>query len=198
VKLEIRNAGGREAMTIENSPLGNMLRLAIAPIGPNGTGVIVASARASGFPSEAQRLLLATAANETTLGLQRWRGETEMRRFVALVESSSDFVGYADLDGTTRYVNPAGMRLVGLDEYERVPPLHIMEFLVPEDRPRACNEAWPEAMPGMDRRELRLTTTLRPPDLVEFAVADSGPGVDAEAADRIFEPFVTTKRAAWE
>jgi signal transduction histidine kinase len=32
------------------------------------------------------------------------------------------------------------------------------------------------------------------PDLVEFAVADSGPGIGAEMAERIFEPFVTTKR----
>ena len=51
-----------------------------------------------------------------------------------------------------------------------------------------------EAMAGMDRRKLRVTTTLRRPDLVEFAVADSGPGIAADIAERIFEPFVTTKR----
>jgi two-component system sensor kinase FixL len=51
-----------------------------------------------------------------------------------------------------------------------------------------------EAMAGMDRRKLRVTTTLRHPDLVEFAVADSGPGIGAEMGERIFEPFVTTKR----
>jgi two-component system sensor kinase FixL len=51
-----------------------------------------------------------------------------------------------------------------------------------------------EAMAGMDRRKLRVTTTLRRPRLVEFAVADSGRGIDADMAERIFEPFVTTKR----
>jgi two-component system sensor kinase FixL len=39
-----------------------------------------------------------------------------------------------------------------------------------------------------------VTTTLRRPRLVEFAVADSGRGIDADMAERIFEPFVTTKR----
>ena len=143
VKLEIRNAGARQPSAIANPSPGPMLRLATAPIGLDGTGVVVVGSASADFPSEAQRLVLATAANETTLGLQRWRSETEMRRFMALVERSSDFVGYADLDGTARYVNPAGMRLVGLDACERVPPLAIMEFLVPQDRPRARDEAWP-------------------------------------------------------
>jgi two-component system sensor kinase FixL len=50
-----------------------------------------------------------------------------------------------------------------------------------------------EAMAGMDQRKLRVTTRLRRPDLVEFAVADSGAGIGAAIAERIFEPFVTTK-----
>src|SRR5277367_5978728 len=106
-------------------------------------GVIAAGAEAGDFPTETQRLLIGMAASEATLALHRWHGETEMRRFVDLVESSADFVGYVDLDGTARYVNPAGMRLVGLGEHERVPPLHILEFLAPEDRARARDEAWP-------------------------------------------------------
>jgi PAS domain S-box-containing protein len=143
VKLEIRDAGGREAITIADPFSRGALRLAVAPIGFDGIGVIVAGALAGGFPTETQRLLLITAANKAALGLLRWRSETEMRRFVALVGSSADFVGYADLDGTARYLNPAGMRLVGLAEHERVPPLHILEFLAPEDRARARDEAWP-------------------------------------------------------
>jgi signal transduction histidine kinase len=33
------------------------------------------------------------------------------------------------------------------------------------------------------------------PDRVEIAVADSGPGLDPEVRDRIFEPFFSTKTA---
>jgi two-component system sensor kinase FixL len=51
-----------------------------------------------------------------------------------------------------------------------------------------------DAMKGMDRRPLSLITTLKHPDVVEFAIVDSGAGIDPEIRDRIFEPFVTTKR----
>jgi two-component system, LuxR family, sensor kinase FixL len=51
-----------------------------------------------------------------------------------------------------------------------------------------------EAMAEADPRRMSVTTTLRGSDLVEFAVADSGPGIDPDVADRIFEPFVSTKR----
>ena len=143
VKREIGRAGGRQAIPIANPSLGEPLRLAIAPIGLDGAGVIAAGAEAGGFPTETQRLLLLTAANKAALGLHRWQSETEMRRFVALIESSADFVGYADLDGTARYLNPAGMRLVGLGGREKLPPLHVLEFLAPRDRARARDEAWP-------------------------------------------------------
>jgi PAS domain S-box-containing protein len=142
VKREMGRARGRQAIPIANPCLGEPIRLATAPIGLDGFGVIAAGAEAGAFPTETQRLLIGMVASEATLALHRWHGETEMRRFVALVERSADFVGYADLDGTARYVNPAGMRLVGLGEHERVPPLHILEFLVPEDRARARKEAW--------------------------------------------------------
>jgi PAS domain S-box-containing protein len=50
-----------------------------------------------------------------------------------------------------------------------------------------------EAMATSKRRELEVTTTLLDGETVEIAVADSGPGLAKEVANRLFEPFVSTK-----
>jgi two-component system, LuxR family, sensor kinase FixL len=46
-----------------------------------------------------------------------------------------------------------------------------------------------------DASEVVVTTRSIPGDSVEIAVTDNGPGVDAKVADRIFDPFCTTKPA---
>jgi PAS domain S-box-containing protein len=50
-----------------------------------------------------------------------------------------------------------------------------------------------EAMAWSGRRELEITTVSLDENTVEFSVADSGPGLAPEMADRLFEPFVSTK-----
>jgi two-component system sensor kinase FixL len=55
-----------------------------------------------------------------------------------------------------------------------------------------------EAMsPAPRARRARLTISTRdgPDDSIEIRVADTGPGVAPEIADRLFEPFVTTKES---
>jgi two-component system, LuxR family, sensor kinase FixL len=51
-----------------------------------------------------------------------------------------------------------------------------------------------EAMDGSPRRELIIATERLGGDLVEVAVTDTGPGLAPEIAERLFQPFVTTKR----
>jgi two-component system sensor kinase FixL len=51
-----------------------------------------------------------------------------------------------------------------------------------------------EAMETVERRELTITTRLTAAEsMSEVTVADSGQGIAPEIADRLFQPFVTTK-----
>jgi two-component system, LuxR family, sensor kinase FixL len=53
-----------------------------------------------------------------------------------------------------------------------------------------------EAMESVERRELQVATRALPgAALAEVTITDSGPGIAPEIADRLFQPFVTTKKA---
>jgi two-component system sensor kinase FixL len=52
-----------------------------------------------------------------------------------------------------------------------------------------------EAMQDVPRRELVVATqALSQDSLVEISVSDTGPGIAPEIVERLFQPFVTTKR----
>jgi two-component system, LuxR family, sensor kinase FixL len=129
------------------NPLGEgTLRIAFAPIGLGGEAILAVGCSDPAFPTEPQRLLIGTAANEATIALQRWHAETEELRFVALVESSSDFIGFSSLDGAPLYINPAGLKLAGLRGIEEASRLHVLDFVASEERPRARDDLWPKVM----------------------------------------------------
>jgi two-component system sensor kinase FixL len=50
-----------------------------------------------------------------------------------------------------------------------------------------------DAMEAAPRRELTISSAAAPDDMVEIAVADTGPGIAAEVASQLFQPFVSTK-----
>ncbi|WP_293393095.1 ATP-binding protein [Phenylobacterium sp. RIFCSPHIGHO2_01_FULL_69_31] len=50
-----------------------------------------------------------------------------------------------------------------------------------------------EAMAERTRRELKIAARAAEPGLVQLSVADTGPGISPEVADRLFQPFVTGK-----
>ena len=53
-----------------------------------------------------------------------------------------------------------------------------------------------EAMETSETRELTISTHAAA-GAVEIAVADTGPGIAPEAAERLFQPFVTSKGRGW-
>ena len=50
-----------------------------------------------------------------------------------------------------------------------------------------------EALQEVDRRELKVSTRQVGPETVEIAVKDTGPGIAPEIAEKLFQPFMTTK-----
>jgi two-component system sensor kinase FixL len=52
-----------------------------------------------------------------------------------------------------------------------------------------------EAMHDSARKELLVATKQVDGAMIEVSVADTGPGISEEIADRLFQPFVTTKPA---
>ena len=152
---ELRRSAEQALEVTHPSGNGN-IRVARAPIGPGGEATLMAgSARQPDFPNEVQRLLLSIAANDAAVALQRWQAETDEKRFVSLIERSSDFIGFASMDGRVQYVNPAGLTLVGLSHIGR--NMEVLDFLTAEDRERAHDELWPNvARTGRWVGELRF------------------------------------------
>jgi PAS domain S-box-containing protein len=70
--------------------------------------------------------------------LQRDDGEISS----VLLENCTDFIGIAGLDGTPKYVNPAGLRLVGLDNADEARRLSVLDFISMEDRSAVRDEYW--------------------------------------------------------
>ncbi|HXC17952.1 MAG TPA: PAS domain-containing protein [Holophagaceae bacterium] len=59
-------------------------------------------------------------------------GELDLFQFRALIENTPDFVAMASLDARVKYVNPAGLKLVGLKRLEDAPTRTIRDFLTEE------------------------------------------------------------------
>jgi len=53
-------------------------------------------------------------------------------------------------------------------------------------------------MADQERREVTLATRVLGEDMIEIAVADIGPGISDDVADRLFKPFVQIKTLAWD
>ena len=139
--------GGRDQIFAIDNPLGKgTLRIVAAPMGFGGDAGIVAGSVNLQFPSETDRLLLGIAANHTTLAMQRWHAEAEQRRLASVIERSSEFVGFAHLDGAAQYLNKAAFDLLGLSGIEEVQRLKVFDFMAPDERTRAHGELLPMVM----------------------------------------------------
>jgi signal transduction histidine kinase len=133
------NGSGRSEQTMSIAdPIGaGKLAVVSVPIGFTGTAKVVAGSLRSTFPNEKERLLLGIAANDATLAVSRWQSETEERRLVTVIERSSEFIGFATMEGIPQYINPAGRNLVGLPRKAPISQLLIFDIIAERDREHA-------------------------------------------------------------
>lgn len=88
---------------------------------------------------------------------ERKQAEIEKQRLIAIVESSSDFIGTATLEGEATYLNVAGMKLAGLQNIEEVKSKSIYDFFSAEDAKILKEEIVPTTMrDGFWQGEFRL------------------------------------------
>jgi two-component system sensor kinase FixL len=52
-----------------------------------------------------------------------------------------------------------------------------------------------DAMLDTDERLLKVSTSAKPNEFVTVTVSDTGCGIDEAVADKLFQPFVTTKQS---
>ncbi|MGE5656856.1 MAG: PAS domain S-box protein, partial [Actinomycetota bacterium] len=62
----------------------------------------------------------------------RKRAEEEQRKFVALVENSSDFIAMSTQEGNLLYLNDAGRELVGLNSFKEIRETNLSDCYTPE------------------------------------------------------------------
>ena len=70
----------------------------------------------------------------------------ERARLAAVLEATSDFVGFADADGYAMFINAAGRRMLGLAEEEGIRHRHIREFHPAWAAEKVLNEGIPTTL----------------------------------------------------
>src|SRR6202140_4777227 len=160
---------------------GGGLHVATAPIGFGGDATLAAGCFRDTFPTRAEKLLLNTGANQAAIAFQQWLGDAEKRRFTAIVQRTTDFIGIASLSGQVQYVNPAGLELVGLASLDDALRLHILDFVSPQHRKTVEDEGWPLVLRmGRGKGELDLKhfgSGIEIPFQIDcFRIADPRPG----------------------
>jgi PAS domain S-box-containing protein len=74
------------------------------------------------------------------------QAEAERNRLVALIESSTDFIGICNLDGTPIFINRAGLELAGLDSLDAARRVSMWDFFFREDQQRIRDELFPAVL----------------------------------------------------
>ncbi|MCB0050448.1 MAG: PAS domain S-box protein, partial [Caldilinea sp.] len=121
------------------------------PITRKGEQTTFVSARNVKVPGKP--LMISTVWDIT----ERIHAEHERQKFFLLAESSSEFIGMCDLEMQPIYVNPAGVRMVGLPDMAAACRIKVQDYFFPEDQAFIENEFFPRVLrEGHGDVEIRL------------------------------------------
>ena len=92
-----------------------------------------------GPPGAAVRVVILTVVGLFAVWLSQERVRRELIAadsaardlFVDLSEASADLIGMFSSDGSTKYLNPSGLALVGLESIEELHEIDALEFIPP-------------------------------------------------------------------
>jgi len=116
-----------------------------------------------------------------------------LRAFVEKRESNRSLENVAALLAEALALGTFGQGMpIGLDTAPDVPDLFIDKIQIQQVLVNLIRNAV-EATEGMADPVIRVTARADGPEHVRIAVADNGPGLSPAVADRLFEPFATTK-----
>jgi len=76
----------------------------------------------------------------------RKQAEEEEQKLIAVIESCSDFIGMATLDGHPIFLNESGQNLVGIEGMEELKQIMLFDYFMPEDLAEFRDEILPVVM----------------------------------------------------
>ena len=125
---------------------GDLVAVLSTPLGYEAEAILIVASTRPDYPTGIERLILQIAANEATAAMEREENLAVARHLATLINLSAHFIGVATLQGMPLFVNPAGLRLVGMTSMQEVLALPVFDFLDFRDRDRARYEVWPEIL----------------------------------------------------
>lgn len=97
------------------------------------------------FPEHDKRIYRSVMGQVATL-VESQRLVDRVRLLAAIVENHPDFIGVGDLAGNTLYINPAGLRMLGLPADHEVTGMDVSHFFTSHDVKLLTQEGIPTAL----------------------------------------------------
>lgn len=146
IRTSLQSSWVRRPRRIPSPLSGDLVAVLATPLGSNAEAILVVASTRPDYPTGIERLILRMAANEATAAMERQGDSAVAGHLATLTNVSAHFIGVATLQGMPLFVNPAGLRLVGMTSIKEAQALHVFDFLDLHDRDRARYEVWPEIL----------------------------------------------------